>query len=257
MTLTAGTISLVQNSPTAPQLAVTAATGGIGPYTYQWYKSTTSGFSPGGGNLISGATALTLTDTGDIPGTAYYYKVISTDTGNSNATVTSAQFANTTLFQQLNPNQFAQAPYLGALDLRFDYDTVSVLIDVSQPAGSPLVAGAAVKLVDSANGDPKVIGCTADSDEVFGFIVFQQKTVQYVAGVAATVSLKGNCQYLFATEAIARGAKVSLDLTTMGGVKAAADGTSNDCIVGWAYDKAVNPGDLIRVMIETPYFGRV
>lgn len=249
MTLTAGTISLVLNGSTSVQLAVTAATGGVGPYTQQWYRSTTNGFSPGGGNLISGATGLTLNDTGLIPGTVYYWKVVFTDTGNSNATVTSAQFTDTTTFQTLSPNQFAQTPYLGQLDLQFDYDTVSVLIDVSQT--TPLSAGAAVKMVDSGDGVPKVVGCSADSDNVLGFIKFDIKTVQYVAGVAAEISMAGNVQYLFATAPISRGTQVTLDLTTMGGVTAKTTGSN---VVGWAYDKASSAGQLIRIFIQTPSY---
>jgi lysophospholipase L1-like esterase len=40
--------------------STTAASGTTGPYTNQWYASTTSGFTPGAGNLIAGATGLNL-----------------------------------------------------------------------------------------------------------------------------------------------------------------------------------------------------
>jgi hypothetical protein len=58
---------------------------------------------------------------------------------------------------------------------------------------------------------------------------------------------------LRATAAIARGAQVVVDTLTTGGVKAVS-GAGGERIVGWAYDKAANPGDLIRVMIQTPSF---
>ena len=251
MTLTAGTLSIVATGSTTAQVVTTNATGGTGPYTVQWYRSTTSGFTPGSGNLVSGATALTLNDSGLIPGTQYYYEVIYTDTGNSNTTVDSTQLALLTTAPVLNPNQFAQLPYLGMLDLKFDFDTVSVLIDVSQVGG--LTAGAAVKMVNSANGVPKVVGCAADSDNVLGFIIFDIKTVTYVAGVAAEISLFGNCQYLYATGPINRGAQVTLDLTTVGGV-AQKVGSSGNSIVGWAYDQAPAAGALFRVMVQTPSF---
>ena len=153
MSLAVGPISQVSVSSNAAQLSVAAATGGTGPYTYQWYRSTTTGFSPGGGNIITGATALTLSDSGLIPNTQYYYKVVVTDTGNSNATATSAQLALATTPQQLSPNQFAMSGVVGMIDMRFPYNTVSVQIDVSQ-SGS-LYAGMAVKMVDSADGVPK------------------------------------------------------------------------------------------------------
>jgi hypothetical protein len=241
----------VSVTSTTVNLSDTGATGGVGPYTYQWYRSTTSGFSPGAGSLIAGATSLTLADTGLIPNTLYYYVLVATDTGNGNATANSAQLAVTTAATTLNPNQFAQTPIVGMIDLRFDYDTVSVLIDVSQ--ATPLYAGMAVKVVQSSDGVPKVVGCAADSDNVFGFINFDIKTIQYVAGNAAEISQAGNVMYLYATGAILRGTQVTLDLTTGGGI-AQATGSSGNSIVGWAFDQAAAAGALIRVKLTCPSF---
>lgn len=254
MSVTAGALSQVSVTDTKANLLSAAASGGTGSYTYQWYRSTTTGFSPGGGSLISGATSLALADSGLIPNTAYFYVVVATDTGAGNATSNSSQLAVTTAAQSLSPNQFAQNALCGQIDMRFPYNTVSVQIDVSQ-VGS-LYPGAAVKMVDSAGGIPKVIGCAADSDEVMGFINFDVKTVQFVAGSLAEISMAGNVIYLFATGAIGRGVLVSLDLTTMGGVRAAAGNTGDD-IVGWAFDKAAAAGSLIRVFLKTPSFLKV
>jgi hypothetical protein len=251
MSITAGTLSIVSVSSTFDSLVTTVATAGTGPYTYQWYRSTTTGFTPGGGNIISGATALTLNDTGLTPLTQYFYKVVYTDTGASNATATSSQLAVTTTATTLNPNAFTQTQNVGTLDLRFDYDTVSAQIDVSQT--TPLYAGAAVKLVPytSPNTAPKLVGCTANTDEVWGFINFDIKTVAYGAGSLCEVSQAGNVMYLYSTGAITQGSQVTLDLTTMGGV-ASATGSNN--IVGWAYDGAAAAGILIRVKLQTPSF---
>jgi titin len=71
--LTAGTASVVSVGGTIATVTVGNASGGTSPYTYQWYRSTTSGFTPGSGNIIPGATTQTYTDTGLIPGTTYYY----------------------------------------------------------------------------------------------------------------------------------------------------------------------------------------
>lgn len=251
MTLTAGAITLNSVTPTTANLTVAAATGGTGPYTYQWYRSTTSGFSPGSGNIITGATSLTLADTGLTPGTQYYYVNRVTDTGNSNVTADSTQVGALTSPPQLNPNQFAQAPYLGQIDLRFPYNSVSVQVDVSQVGN--LYAGSAVKMVDSADGVPKIVGCAADSDVVLGFINFDIKTPAFVAGSPCEISMAGNVMYLYATGPISRGVQVTLDLTTNGGVRAAA-GHTGDEIVGWAYDKAAAGGTLIRVFLKTPSF---
>lgn len=254
MAVTAGALSQVSVTSTTANLLSAAATGGVGPYTYQWYMSTTTGFSPGGGNIVAGATSLSEEFTGLIPGTAYFFKVVATDPGDSNATSTSAQLAVVTAAPVLSQNQFQQAPYLGMIDLRFPYNTVSVQIDVSQSA--TMYTGAAVKMVDSAGGVPKVVACSADSDEVLGFINFDMKNPSYVAGSMAEISMAGNVMYLYATAAIARGVEVSLDLTTNGGVRSAAGNTGDD-IVGWAYDKATAAGDLIRVFLKTPSFLKV
>lgn len=251
--VTAGALSLVSKTSTTANLLSAAASGGTGPYTYQWYRSTTSGFVPGAGNIIAGATSLALADTGLIPGTQYYYEVIATDTGAGGATNGSAQLGVQTGAPVQNINAFAQSPQLGMIDMRFDYDTVAVQIDVSQ--ATALFAGAAVKMVNSADGVPKVIGCAANSDEVLGFINFDIKTISYVAGAMAEISMAGNFIYLYSTGAIARGSQVQLDLTTNGGV-AQKVGASGADIVGWAYDQAAAAGQLIRVCLSVPSFAK-
>lgn len=247
MAITAGVLSQVSVSAQVVSLSATATTGGTAPYTYQWYRSTTSGFSPGAGNLIAGATALTLTDSGLIPNTQYYYKLVTIDAVPN--TVTYTQLAVATTAPVLNPNQFAQTSYLGTIDLRFPYNSVSVQIDVSQ--ATPLFCGGAVKMVNSVGGVPKVVGCSANSDGVFGFINFDIKTVSFVAGSTAEISMRGNVMYLYSTGVIARGARVTLDLSTNGGVASITTGAN---VVGWAYDSFPAAGTLGRIFLDTPSF---
>jgi len=249
MATTAGALSLVSVSDTKASLSSAAATGGTGPYTYQWYRSTTTAFTPGAGNLIAGATALTLNDTGLIPGTAYFYKVIATDSGA--VAGTSAQLAvSTVLSLSPTPNQFAQSNVLGQLDMKFNTDTISAQIDASQ--ATALIAGEAVKMVDSFDGVPKVVGCAANSDGCLGFINYDIKSRSFAAGDKVEISLSGNIMYLYATTAIPRGSRVTLDLSTRGGVGVLV-GSSGASIVGWAIDKA-NVGSLIRVRLTSPSF---
>lgn len=251
MTIAAGVLSQTSVSSTVAVISSTAPTSGTGPYTQQLYVSTVSGFSVGSGNLIAGATALVNTVTGLIPGTQYYFKMLYTDTGHSNDQATASQLAVATSAPTLSQNQFNQTPYLSMLDQRFNYDTVSVEIDSSQ--SGLLFAGAAVKIVDSAGGVPKVVGCALDSDQVFGFINYDVKTISYAAFAMAEISQAGNVMYLYATGAIPRGVQVVPDLTTNGGVQAAL-GATGDNIVGWSYDKATAAGQLIRVRLMTPNF---
>ena len=72
------------SSATANSITVTTtlATGGTGPYFYQWYRSTTSGFVPGSVNIITGATNVIYTDSNVVAGTIYYYKVVVNDSAN-------------------------------------------------------------------------------------------------------------------------------------------------------------------------------
>lgn len=249
MATTAGVVTLVSKTSTTVNLNSAAATGGTGPYTYQWYRSTTSGFSPGAGNLIAGATSLNLADTGLIPGTNYFYVMRATDSGA--VTGDSAQFAAQTLSPVQNVNAFAQSPQLGMIDLRFDPDTVSVMISPNQ--ATALFAGAAVKIDASAGNDgvPKVIGCAANADEVFGFLNYDIKSQDFRAGKMAECSQAGNVMYLYSTTAITRGTRVTLDLSTNGGVGALVGSSGND-VVGWAYDGATAAGQLIRVKLITP-----
>lgn len=253
MSLTAGTVSQVAVTSTTLSLSSTAATGGVGPYTEAWYISTTTGFSPGSGNIVAGASGLSATITGLIPNTNYFVKVVYTDTGNSNATVTSTQLASTTAAAVLSQNQFQQAPFLGQLDLYYNYNTVSGNIDLTQ--SGTIYAGAAVKLVatTSPNSAPKFIGCAADTDEVYGFINYDIKTNGYVAGSLCEVSQAGNVMYLYSTGAITQGKQVTLDLTTQGGVAQAVTSSGNN-IVGWAKDGASAAGQLIRIQLLVPTF---
>jgi hypothetical protein len=253
MALTAGTLSQVSVSSTSANVTATAATGGTGPYTEAYYISTTTGFTPpGAGTLVTGASGLAATLSGLIPLTQYFVKVIYTDTGNANATVTSTQLALATTVSVLSQNQFAQTNYIGVLDQRYNYNTTAVQIDVSQ--ATPLFSGAAVKVVSgSTPGVPKVVGCTADTDEVYGFINWPLKDAMFVAGSTCEISQAGNVISLYATTAIATGQQVTLDITTMGGVGALV-GSSGANIVGSAFSPATAAGQLLRVKLGCPSF---
>lgn len=251
MTLTAGAITLVTALAQSAVLTATAATGGTNPVAYQWSRSTTTGFTPGAGNRIAGATSLSLTDTGLIPNTVYYYKLEATDSAGSPATVIYTQVAVTTAAATSSQNAFGMAVVAGIVDLRFPTDTVSVVIGSGQATG--LVPGSAVKIVDNTSGVPEVIGCTANADDCAGFLNFDGKTTAFVAGQAAEMSMSGNCMYLFATGAIGKGKQVTLDVAAPASV-AQAVGSSGAALVGWAYDKAVGHGSLIRVKLTTPGF---
>lgn len=245
MATTAGALSQVSVSSTTANLSSAVATGGTGPYTYQWYRSTTTGFSPGGGNIITGATALTLADTGLIPNTQYFYKVVATDSGS--VAGTSSQLGVVTSQPVLSQNQFAQQPFLGVVDLSVGpTNVVAAQVDASVGAGV-VYPGQAVKIVaNTAGGIPKVIGCTAKDDDAIGFVKFNMKDIQYVAGQNLEVGLWGTVMWCYATAAITQFTEVCLDTTTVGGVQTTG---ATATIMGVAYDGAASAGTLIRVML--------
>ena len=92
--LVTGAISVVSLNSTALSLASTAASGGTGTLTYQWYRSKTANFTPGTGTLIAGATSLTLVDIGLDTDSVYFYKLRVTDS--LSVTATTQQFVIST-----------------------------------------------------------------------------------------------------------------------------------------------------------------
>jgi len=137
------------------------------------------------------------------------------------------------------------------LDLRFNTDTISAQVDVSQVG--PLLAGMAVKVVNSSDGVPKVVGCAANSDGVFGFINYDIKSQSFNPGDRVELSQAGNVIYLVGTGAIARGAQVTLDLSYQGGVAQKVTSSGNN-IVGFAFDQCAGVGQLLRVRLSVPSF---
>ena len=244
MAVTAGALSKTLVSSTSALLTSAAATGGTGPYTYQWYQSTTSGFTAGAGNLVSGATSLTTTFTGLTPGTTYYYLVIATDTGASNATSTSSQL--TVLTQTgVVPNQFALNAIVGVVDMKLGSTNVlAAMVDSS--VTTQIYCGQAVKIVaNTAGGIPRVAPIAAKGDAAIGFVTFNVKDLQYVAGQMLEVAMFGTVVWCFATGAVTQFAQVCIDPTYVGGVQA----TGNTATwVGIALDGASAAG-LVRVML--------
>lgn len=251
MSITAGAISLVNVYPTEVDLVATAVTGATGPVTYQWYRSLTTGFSPDGSNILTGQTALTLNDTGLIPGTQYYYKLVATDTGHSNDQATYTQFAQATLAPQLNPNQFSLVPLLGTLDQIYNPNVRSVQVNAAQ--ATALTFGQAVKMAQSVGGVPQVVACTADTDECLGFVVFNIRSINFPANSMMSIAMDQCVMWLYATAPISAGAQVCLDLRTVGGVQPVT-GSSAKNIVGTAWDEATAADQLIRISLGTPSF---
>lgn len=144
-------------------------------------------------------------------------------------------------------NQFKQSAEKGLMDLRFNPSVIGAQVD-SSGVGS-LVPGQAVKLVDNAGGVPKVLGCGADTDDVFGFVNYSIKDQSFVANDALELAVfRDNVMYMEANAAIARGAKLMI---VVAGQKVDT-ATSGKTVIGRALDKATAAGQFIRVQIDLP-----
>lgn len=256
MAIAAGALSKVQVGPNAAALSSAAASGGIGPYTYQWYRSTVTGFTPGAGNILSGAVALTLNDSGLQAGQTYYYVVVATDTGAGNATANSAQLT-VQMEPGQNQNQFAMSELVGIVDMRVGpTNVVAAQVDASVAlAAAPnnvIQPGQGVKVVANTNGGIlKVAPITAKADACIGFVVFNIKDVNYVAGQNLEIAMWGSVIWLFATGAIAQMGECCLDPTYVGGVQATGQTAT---LVGQAFDGCAAAGPIRVMLVPNPSF---
>jgi hypothetical protein len=148
----------------------------------------------------------------------------------------------------LNINQFAMSTVQGQMDLQFNGSVISAQVDSTQATN--LVAGQAVKLVDSAGGVPKVVGLAANTDSTFGYVIRNLKDVDFPAYAQLEIALQGSVMYMTAGAAIARGASIEVVYTTN---KVITNAGVNP-VAGYALDKAAADGDLIRVYVLTPAF---
>lgn len=254
MPVTVGPITNLGNTANSVQLSVAAAAGGTAPYTYQWYKSFTTGFTPGAAYLIPGATALTLTDQNLLPNTNYFYKVVATDS--VAATGTSAEKEVTTADgTALEINSFQQSPILGQVDMGYNTNTLSVVLD-SSVGTTHVLPGTAVKQVaptgvtagSGLNTVPHVVPCSADDDDVLGFIQFSMKDQFFVGASPCEISADQNVQYQMATANGVAGDDAQLDLSVVGGVQSVV-GSSGATVVGKFVDTPV-VGNLARVRFQ-------
>jgi hypothetical protein len=143
-------------------------------------------------------------------------------------------------------NLFNQQTAKGQVDASFP--GMVFTCKVKSDEATPLVAGQAVKLVDSSTGVPEVTALAADTDETYGFVLRNPKDEDYSADKFVEIASKNSVVYMEAGAAIARGAFVEVSNAT----KKVITKAGINPVVGYAFDKATEDGDLIRVYINTP-----
>lgn len=149
----------------------------------------------------------------------------------------------------LNPNQFTQIPVAGQVDLLGGSSSVIAAAVSASASGAlvPFVAGQAVK-IDTANvgGIPKMLPLAANTDPVYGFVVYNIKDASHAVGTNFELALNGTYMYMTASAAILPGAALEYDNATQT-VKTSA---GVNPVVGFALDAASANGSLLRVRIS-------
>jgi hypothetical protein len=147
----------------------------------------------------------------------------------------------------LNVNQFAQSQVQGRQDLRQPGQAMSVQVDPASAGG--LVPGQAVKLSDIAGNVPQVIEAAADSDAIFGFILFSPiKNVYGALDMMEILVGHDGVMYMTSSAAIARGASVMVVIAG----QLVATATTGKRVIGIMLDKPTGAGVLCRVMLNLP-----
>lgn len=145
-----------------------------------------------------------------------------------------------------NINAFALAPLKGDTSLPRTGMVISAMVKSDEAV--PIVAGQAVKLVDSAGGVPVITALTATTDAAFGVALYNIKNQSYAANAALEIGMRNTVVWMEAAGAIARGAFVQFNYATN---KVSLNLGLNPTL-GVAMDKATADGDLIRVLLDIP-----
>jgi hypothetical protein len=110
-----------------------------------------------------------------------------------------------------------------------------------------LTNASAVKLAPSVAGSDIIVnGATSNTDDVFGFIIYESAKNSYSAGDFVRIASTSSVMLMEAKTAVARGDSLEItndnrvDLLSAGGV-----------LIGTSLDDAAAGGDLIRVLIKT------
>lgn len=152
----------------------------------------------------------------------------------------------------ISMNQFGQQVVKGMVDLRNGQAPLSCIVDATSTLGAStgILAGTPVKIVPSTlRGVPKVVECATDAEDIFGFVVYDVKSVSFKAGDRLEVlPFRNGIMYMEANAAIAQNAEIAI---LVAGYKVIT-ATSTDRIVGRALDASTGAGKLIRVVIDLP-----
>lgn len=153
-----------------------------------------------------------------------------------------------------NINSFAQTPVQGQMDLSFIGSVVSARVSANQVTAliaGQAVAGDTTTPGTAQDGVPPVLALTNGSVAAIGFIARNIKDINFPTNARLELAMDGSCMYMTSDSTV-------VGINRFGPVEYNA--TANTVlawqgvnpIVGYAYDAAINAGDLIRVLIRSP-----
>jgi len=128
----------------------------------------------------------------------------------------------------------------------------NLVCTVDPSTGTPLVSAQAVYLISQSTGtadSPLLVAAAAPTDDIFGFVINTLRGQSFPASSQVDIAIKGAIMIMEASGAIAVGTRVGVTST----LQQIADASSMSITpIGILLDKAVNSGDLVRVLIESP-----
>lgn len=156
-------------------------------------------------------------------------------------------------------NQFSQLPIQGQLDLsQVGGNVISARVSNNIGNGIVLTAGQAVKIDATApgtaqDGVPAVLPLASDTDIIFGFVKYSIKDQSFGVNARVEIALSGTVMYETADATSVPTVRMGpLEYNSTANTVRPALGVNPVC--GFAFDAAVNAGDLIRVWISAPAF---
>lgn len=153
-----------------------------------------------------------------------------------------------------NINSFGQTPIDGELDLTAAGGNVfSARVSNNIGSGVTLIAGQAVKVDTATPGTSQdgvfpVLPLASNSDPLFGFVKYSIKDAAFAVNQRLEVATTDCVMFKTANGAINRMSAVEYDTSTNDVIAWAGVNP----IAGFAFDAAINVGDLIRVRISSP-----
>lgn len=151
-----------------------------------------------------------------------------------------------TNFYSQSLNAFAPNRVRGEL-LDWGLNAMQMEVEIDSTVSSKMYAGDAVKIVSTSTGKLKVVPIT-QTDAAFGFILFNPRKEEYVAGDIVTILVKDGILNCVTEDAINAGVTVYFDV---------ADGSvtstqpTNAIAIGKTMEKvsAVTGGGFVKVLI--------